>query len=106
VGEPNALGRFAERDDANALTEKSLTGKDELLLQAFVSYATAAQRALDENWPDDAWRNWRYRRATLARLLAREGLMQQVADAYAAILDNVNPRPVARALAEPMPLGR
>jgi hypothetical protein len=93
VGEPNALGRFAERDEANALTQNSLTEKDALLLQAFAFYATAAQRALDENWPDDAWRNWRYRRATLARLLAREGMMQQVADAYAAILDKVNPRP-------------
>jgi hypothetical protein len=29
--------------------------------------------------------NWRYRRATLARLLAREGMTQQVADAYTAV---------------------
>ena len=30
-------------------------------------------------------RHWRYRRATLARLLAREGMMQQVADAYGSV---------------------
>ena len=45
-------------------------------------YAAAADRARYEDWPDDAWKHWRYRRATLARLLAREGMMQQVADAY------------------------
>jgi hypothetical protein len=76
----------------NALTQNSLTRKDGLLLQAFAFSANAAQRALNENWPDDAWRNWRYRRATLARLLAREGMMQQVADAYRDVLDKPTPR--------------
>jgi hypothetical protein len=52
-----------------------------------ITYAAAAERAQDEAWPDDAWRNWRHRRATLARLLAREGMMQQVADAYVAARD-------------------
>jgi energy-coupling factor transporter ATP-binding protein EcfA2 len=49
--------------------------------------AAAAEHAHDEDWPDEAWRNWRYRRATLARLLAREGMMQQVAEAYIAARD-------------------
>ena len=40
-----------------------------------------------KDWPDDTWRNWRYRRATLARLLARDGMMSQVADAYMAVRD-------------------
>ena len=31
------------------------------------------------------WRNWRYRRASLAHLLAHEGMMSQVADAYSAV---------------------
>jgi hypothetical protein len=48
------------------------------LLSAFRFYAAAAERARDAAWPDEAWRHWRYRRATLARLLAREGMMGQV----------------------------
>jgi eukaryotic-like serine/threonine-protein kinase len=85
VGEPNSLGRLAERDERNALNETVLSKQNSLLLRAFGYYAAAAERAKDEDWPDDAWRYWRYRRASLARLLAREGLMQQAADAYASI---------------------
>ena len=85
VGEPHALARVAERDAANALAESSAPRRKRLLLQAFGSFAAAAERAENEDWPDEVWRNWRYRRATLARLLAREGMMQEVADAYAAV---------------------
>jgi len=84
-GEPNSLARFAERDERNALDETDLSKQNALLLRSFSHYAAAAERAKDEGWPDDAWRHWRYRRASLARILAREGLMQQVADAYASI---------------------
>jgi hypothetical protein len=52
-----------------------------------------ASRAREEDWPDGAWQNWRYRRATLARLLANAGMMQQVADAYTAMLDKGASRP-------------
>ena len=82
VGEPNALARFAERDERNAMAETEPQKRNALLLRAFSHYAAACERAHDEDWRDDAWRHWRYRRATLARLLAREGRMQQVADAY------------------------
>jgi TPR repeat protein len=82
AGEPNALARFAERDESNAIAETDPSKRNALLLQAFRFYAAAAERAHDEDWPDDAWRHWRYRRATLARFLARAGMMQQVADAY------------------------
>jgi hypothetical protein len=85
AGEPNSLARFAERDEAKALADTSEQSSDTTLLQAFKFYAASAERARDEGWPDDAWRNWRYRRASLARILAREGMMQQVADAYRAI---------------------
>ncbi len=57
------------------------------LLHAFSLYAAAAERAHDEDWPDEAWRFWRHRRASLSRLLAGEGLMQQVADAYAVVVE-------------------
>jgi TPR repeat protein len=93
VGEPNALARFAERDEKNALAESSFTTRNALLLQAFTRFAAAAKRAHDEDWPDDAWKSWRYRRATLARLLAREGMMQQVADAYGMVLTQFATRP-------------
>ena len=93
AGEPNALARFAERDEISAVTENSLPKKDALLLKAFNDYAAAAESAQDQDWPDDVWRNWRYHRATLARLLAREGMMQQVADAYNKVREKWSPPP-------------
>jgi TPR repeat protein len=93
AGEPSALARFAERDEDIALAENSITKRNSLLLQAFTRFAAAAKRAHDEGWPDDAWKSWRHRRATLARLLAREGMMQQVADAYGTVLNQFAPRP-------------
>ncbi len=86
AGEPNALARFAEQSEKQALAETDSDKSAALLLDAFSEYAAAAERATAEDWPDDAWRHWRYRRATLARLLARQGMMQQVADTYAAVL--------------------
>ena len=91
AGEPNALARFAERDETSAIAEEDVSRRNALLLRAFTHYAAAAEYAHREDWPDDAWKNWRYRRATLARLLAREGMMQQVADAYSAILEQPPP---------------
>ena len=85
IGEPNAIARFGERNDVAAVTESSPQKKNALLLKAFASYAAAAERAQIEDWPDDAWKDWRYRRATLARLLARDGLMPEVAAAYMAV---------------------
>jgi eukaryotic-like serine/threonine-protein kinase len=87
AGEPNALARFAERDERSALTEVDTSKRHVLLLQAFSRYAAAAGRAYNEDWPDDAWKYWRYRRASLARVLAGEGMMQQVADAYGKVLE-------------------
>jgi len=58
-----------------------------LWLSSFKYYAAAAERARVEDWPDDAWRNWRYRRASLARLLARDGMELEVAEAYESVLD-------------------
>ncbi len=95
VGEPNALARFGERDDASAVTENSPQKRAALQLKAFASYAAAAERAQAEAWPDDLWRHWRHRRATLARLLAREGMMSQVADAYLAVRDKGSGGPPA-----------
>jgi eukaryotic-like serine/threonine-protein kinase len=93
AGEPNALARFAERDERNALAQTDPLKRNASLLQAFIHYAAAAERARKEDWTDGAWKEWRYRRATLARLLANAGMMQQVADAYTVILDKGTPRP-------------
>ena len=82
AGEPNALARFGEREEISALAAKDTSTANARLLEAFRFYAAAAERAHAEVWPDEAWRHWRYRRATLARLLARAGMMQEVADAY------------------------
>jgi len=85
AGEPTALARFGARDEQAALIETEPLKANALLLRAFRFYAAAAERAHDENWPDEVWRNWRYRRATLARLLARDGMMEQVAAAYGGV---------------------
>jgi TPR repeat protein len=82
VGEPKALAHLAEKADEVAFFESDPGKRKAHLLESFKYYAAAAERARTEDWPDDAWRNWRYRRASLARLLAREGMMQEVADAY------------------------
>ena len=84
AGEPNALARFAAREESAALSAGNAADKRVHWIAAFKYYAAAADRARREDWPDGVWRNWRYRRATLARLLAREGMMQQVAEAYTA----------------------
>jgi hypothetical protein len=91
AGEPNALARLGEEDDRAAAATKDKKKREAILLQAFRHYAAAAERAHDQDWPDDAWKSWRYRRATLARLLAREGMMQQVADSYTAVRQQWQP---------------
>jgi eukaryotic-like serine/threonine-protein kinase len=92
-GEPNALARFAERDESSALAESDPASRHAKLFSAFKLYAAAVERAHAEDWPDDAWRNWRYRRASLARILARDGMMEDVAKAYTAVLAQSTSRP-------------
>jgi WD40 repeat protein/tRNA A-37 threonylcarbamoyl transferase component Bud32 len=82
AGEPNAVARFAERADGTAVSEENTAKRNSSLLESFKDYAAAAERARIEGWPDEAWKGWRYRRASLARVLERQGMMQQVADAY------------------------
>jgi TPR repeat protein len=104
AGEPNALARFGERYDDAALKTGANTGDGVTtgegantpnggndvngsteLLTAFARYAAAAARAQHEDWPDDTWRNWRYRRASLARVLARDGMMYDAAKTYESV---------------------
>jgi WD40 repeat protein/serine/threonine protein kinase/TPR repeat protein len=85
AGEPHALARFGERYDDAALAADSETNRDAALLTSFARYAAAAERARREDWPDETWRNWRYRRASLARVLARDGMMYDVAKTYESV---------------------
>jgi WD40 repeat protein/serine/threonine protein kinase/TPR repeat protein len=82
AGDPNALSRLAEREEA--IADDATAGADSRahLLDAFRYYAAAADRARREDWPDAAWKSWRYRRASLARRLAHDGLTKQVAAIY------------------------
>jgi len=60
AGDPNALARFAERDERNAFAEPDPARSNAQLLQAFSHFAAAAERARGEGWPDGAWEYWRY----------------------------------------------
>jgi hypothetical protein len=82
AGEPQSLARTAERFDDAALSAGDDATRRERLLAGFVPLFRAADRAAAADWPDDLWRGWRYRRASLARVLANEGMMQNVAQAY------------------------
>jgi WD40 repeat protein/serine/threonine protein kinase/TPR repeat protein len=95
AAEPHALARFAEREEQDAATEQGDAQQRARLLRAFRYYAAAAERARLDSLPDDTWRSWRYRRASLARLLAAEGMMQEVADGYSAAALPVTPRRTA-----------
>ncbi len=85
AGEPNSLARFAEKSDADAM------GASSSLMDSFKYYAAAAERCRVEDWPIDAWRNWRYRQASLARILAREGMTEEVVRVYEEIRQRYAP---------------
>jgi WD40 repeat protein/serine/threonine protein kinase len=82
AGEPNALAWFGARSLDTAGSAASPRERHAALLESFAYYAAASARAQEENWPEDSWREWRYRRASFARLLAREGMQRQVATTY------------------------
>jgi len=86
AGEPNALARLAEREEEIAYTGGEPADSRAHLLTAFRYYAAAAEQARREDWPDGAWKRWRYQRASLARRLAHADMMRKVAAAYDAVL--------------------
>jgi TPR repeat protein len=96
AAEPDALARFAERADEAAFSEPDPAKRNAYRLDSFRHYAAAAERARIEDWPDEAYRTWRYQRASLARLLANEGMMQDVADAYDEVRQHYAPRRTMR----------
>jgi len=84
--QPNTLAKLGEQAYDNAFSAQAAQ-RNAYLLKAFRLFALAAAQAERENWPDDSWRGWRHRRASLARLLARAGMMQDVADVFATVAE-------------------
>jgi WD40 repeat protein len=82
---PLALARLGDKADQAALGARTESERDARLLEAFGFFAAATVQAERAGWPEDASIRWRYRRASLARVLARAGLMRQVADIYARV---------------------
>ena len=82
----NALGSAAQREELSTLAGTDAHARNAGLLTAFADYATAAELARLRRWPDGAWSHWRRRRASLARILALEGLLPQAAAAYESAL--------------------
>ena len=83
--EPEVLARQGAQADEAASLARTAADRNAQFLAAFRYFAAAAACAESEGWPDEAWSGWRYRRASLARLLARAGLMAEVADVYARV---------------------
>ena len=95
AGNPNSLARYAEREEEIAFAADNRDDRNSHLLGAFEHYAAASERARLEAWPDAAWINWRYRRATIAHVLANEGMMEAVAARYEEIRRELAPRETA-----------
>jgi TPR repeat protein len=85
AGDPNALARLGAREDERAAAASASVERNADWIRSFKYYASAAERARFEDWPDETWRPWRYRRASLARFLAREKMTAQVANEFAAV---------------------
>jgi hypothetical protein len=81
---PQALAKVAANAERRALAASTPAAAQAGFAQALCDYALAAIRAEADDWPDDRWRGWRYRRASLARLLAARGALGAAASAYGA----------------------
>jgi hypothetical protein len=84
---PLALARLGDAAEREALGAGSDSERTTSLLKAFGFFAAADARAERAGWPEGASRDLRYRRASLARVLARAGLMPQVAQVYERVLE-------------------
>jgi len=80
--EPNALARFAQRIEDGTQQELGEVNQNEALLHALQLYAAAVASSSHNDWPAVVSEHWQYRRASLARYLALQGMMQEAADAY------------------------
>jgi len=86
------LAKLGEQAYDNAYNAKTPAQRNAYLLEAFRLFALATAQAEGEHWPDDSCRKWRHRRASLARLLARADMMQDVADTFATVVAQKTPQ--------------
>lgn len=73
-----ALGREARQVEQREDPNESGPNRRARLLRAFALYVAACRAAEAAGEPEDGWRESRFRRASLARLLAGEGFMNEV----------------------------
>ncbi|HZO21223.1 MAG TPA: hypothetical protein VFB37_01880, partial [Steroidobacteraceae bacterium] len=81
-----ALARLAQGEERAATLDLSSRERNAHLLHAFTLYAAAARRSTADGRPEELSKAWRYRRATLAHVLARQGMMRQAAETYRALV--------------------
>lgn len=81
-----ALAREGDLAEGAAFGARNESEREADLLQAFGLFAAAEARAGRAGVSGDVVRRWRYRRASLARVLASAGMMSQVAQDYARVL--------------------
>jgi eukaryotic-like serine/threonine-protein kinase len=86
--QPQEMARLGEQAYDSAFSAGASAQRNRHLLESFRLFALAAAQAERESWPDDLWREWRHRRASIARLLAREGMMEDVARIFATVTDH------------------
>jgi WD40 repeat protein len=98
AGDPTALVHTAETEERAALSAENSQDRDAHLLQAFKYYASAAELAATQGQSDEVWRPWRYRRASLARLLARDGIIDKVAKEYESVRNQYSYQTVTQRL--------
>jgi WD40 repeat protein/TPR repeat protein len=82
AAEPNSTARFADRALSSTIGGPSGPRRTSHLLRALEDYTAASECARKDGWPEPLWIEWRYRRASLARILAHEQQMAQAAEAY------------------------
>jgi WD40 repeat protein len=87
--EPHALARMAQEEQFIAASEKNTGKRNQHLLGAFALYAIAVERAQRDGWPAELSQEWRYRRASLARILERQDMMDQVAQKFSLVKGTV-----------------
>src|SRR6185437_8853394 len=77
-----ALAREGEAAEGASLGARTESEREADLLRAFGLFAEAEASAERAGWANDVSLRWRYRQASLARVLASRGMMSQVAQLY------------------------
>jgi hypothetical protein len=84
AGDPSAFALAGEWEDRQLLATPA--GADRLphLLSGLRAYQQAARLGESAGWPEQTVRDWRFRRASLVRLLAKQQRMHEAGQTTAA----------------------